>query len=43
MVNGGLISKKDVLYHTKKGVFMRRDGSIQELKAPDVQEWQRRV
>lgn len=42
LVNGANMQMKDRLYSTKQGVFIRRDGSIQELNGGAVQEWARR-
>ncbi|XP_053382861.1 schlafen-like protein 1 [Mercenaria mercenaria] len=42
IVRGAHIEVKDQLYQNKQGVFIRRDGSVQELKAHEIQEWTRR-
>lgn len=42
-VNGADIEVKDQLYCNKQGTYMRRDGSIQELKPNEIQDWIRRV
>lgn len=42
-VSGSSIDRGGLLFQTHQGVFMRRDGGVQELKARDIQEWIRRV
>lgn len=43
IVYGGNIEVRDTMFCTKQGVFIRRDGSVQELKAAEIQEWMRRM